>query len=406
MANAIVTTDLAAKSAVKGFVTKGKYLNTVDRSWEPEFKQTGYDPGTTIRLRRPARFTAVQSSTATPQDITEDTVSLTLLPYNVSVPWTDLEKQLSLRPEKLEERVFKPMVNTLVAKVETVLAQTMAEGSILDAGNTPGTVPANFRSASDAMARLMEQRVPDEEEIFGGYSFTAQSGLLDNTKALPNPTTQIGNQFLTGKLKNIAGVNVFGSPSVYRLTNGTILNSSTPLINGAVSSGSSVVMDAAGVSKTVTKGMAFTVANVYEVDPQTYTTLPKLKVFRVAAATTTDGSGNLTVTVTEPIYTTGTLKNVSAALADNAAVTWYNGGSASSTSYQNLIYSPASTAAVFLPPTMPEIKGLASIKTYDGIPVKAEFWRDAQNHQEYLRMDILLGVKVVRGNWIATAWGE
>lgn len=405
MANVITTTDLAAKAAVKGFYTRGKYLNTVDRGWEPEFKQTGYDPGTSIRLRRPAMFSAVQSSVATPQNINEETVTLTVLPYNVSVPWTDLEKQLSLRPEKLEERVFRPMVNTLVAKAETVIAQTMAEGALLDAGNTPGVAPSNFRTLSDGMARLMEMRVPDEEEIFGGFSFTARSGLLDNTKALPNPSTQISNQFLTGNLKNIAGVNLFGSPSVYRLTNGTGVNSDASL-SVALVAGTTQTMTSVGVSKTFLKGQAFTIADVYEVDPQTKTQLPKLKVFRVAADATSDGSENLTVTITEGVVLSGTLQNVSGAGAGGVAVTWLNGGSSGARSYQNLIYASASTACVFLPPVMPEIKGLASIKTYDGIPVKAEFWRDGGNHQEFLRMDILLGVKVVRGRWIACAWGE
>lgn len=403
--NVIATTDLAAKAAVKGFYTRGKYLNTVDRGWEPEFKQTGYDPGTSIRLRRPARVSAIQSSVATPEAIVEDTVTLTVLPYNVSVPWTDLEKQLSLRPEKLEERVFKPMVNALVAKAEIVIAQTMAESSTLDAGNSPGAAPAAFRVASDAMARLMEQRIPDEEEIFGGYSFTALSGLLDNTKALPNPTTQISNQYLTGKLKNIAGVNMFGSPSVYRLTNGTGVNSDVSL-SVILIAGTTQTMTSVGVSKTFLKGQAFTIPDVWEVDPQTKTTLAKLKVFRLAADATSDGAEALTITITESVVLTGSTRNVSGAGAGGKTVVWLNGGAAAATSYQNLIYAPASTACVFLPPIMPEIKGLASMKTYDGIPVKAEFWRDGGNHQEFLRMDILLGVKVVRGNWIATAWGE
>lgn len=406
MANTISISDLAAKSAVKGFFTKGKICNTVDRSWEPEFKQTGYDPGTTVRLRRPTRFTAVQSSIATPQNIAEDTVSVTMLPYNVSTPWTDLEKQLSLRPEKLEERVFKPMVNALISKAEIALAQAMAIGSTLDAGNTPGSIPGNFRTASDGMARIMEQRIPDDEEIFGAYTYSALSALLDNTKNLPNPSTQISNQFLTGKLKNIAGVNMFGTPSVFRLQNGTAINSSSPTINGAVSSGSTVVMASVGNNLTVKAGMAFTVAGVFEVDPQTFTPLVKLKVFRVAADATASGAGALTVTVTDPIYSSGTQQNVSIALPNSAAVLWYNGTTASASSYQNLIYSSSSTAAVFLPPVLPQIDGLAKIRTYDGIPVKAEFWRDGGNHQEFLRMDILLGIKVVRPGWIATAWGE
>lgn len=405
MANTIITTDLAAKEAVAEFHTEGMLTNTVDRGWEPEFKQSGYQPGTSIRVRRPARFSVVQSSVATPEAIVEDSLTMTVLPYNVSTLWTDLEKQLSLNPEKLAERVLRPMANALVAKCETVIAQTMAEGSTLDAGNTPGTVPGSFLSVSDAMARLSEQRVPQMGEIFGAHSYTAISKLMDNTKALANPTTQLSNQYITGKMKNMAGVNMFGSPSIYRLTNGTGVNSDASL-SVILVAGTTQTMTSVGVSKTFLKGQAFTIADVYEVDPQTKATLPKLKVFRLAADATSTGAEALTVVLTESVVLTGSTQNVSGAGAGGQAVTWYNGGSSGAKSYQNLIYTPKAVAAVFLPPVMPEIKGLASMKTLDGIPVKTEFWRDGGNHQEYLRMDILLAVKVLRGNWIVTNWGE
>ncbi len=405
MANTLITTDLAAKEAVAEFHTEGMLVNTVDRGWEPEFKQSGYQPGTSIRVRRPARFSVVQSSVATPENIVEDSLTMTVLPYNVSVLWTDLEKQLSLNPEKLAERVLRPMANALVAKAETVIAQTAAEGSTLDAGNTPGTVAGAFLSISDAVARLSEQRIPQMGEIFGAHSYTALSKLLDNTKALSNPTTQISNQYITGKVKNIAGVNMFGSPSIYRLANGTGVNSDASL-SVILIAGTTQTMTSVGVSKTFLKGQAFTIVDVFEVDPQTKTQLPKLKVFRLAADATSTGGEALTVVLTEAVVLTGSTKNVSGAGAGGVAVTWLNGGAAGALSYQNLIYTPKAIAAVFLPPIMPEIKGLASMKTLDGIPVKTEFWRDGGNHQEYLRMDILLAVKVLRGNWIVTNWGE
>ena len=150
----------------------------------------------------------------------------------------------------------------------------------------------------------------------------------------------------------------------------------------------------------------FTIPDVFEVDPQTKANLPSLKVFRLSAAATSSGGEALTVVLTEAVVLTGSTKNVSGAGAGSVTVTWMNGGASGATSFQNLIYTPKSTAAVFLPPIMPEIKGLASMKTLNGIPVKTEFWRDGGNSQEYLRMDVLMAVKVLRGNWIVTNWGE
>lgn len=410
MPNTIIISDLAAKTAAAEFETEGMAIQTTDRSWEPEFKQSGYQPGTSIRIRKPTRFTSFQSETATVNNITEEYAVVTLLQYGVATLWSDVEKQLKIDPKKLDERVLKPMANELVSKVELTILQTMANYSLMDAGSTPGTAPGTFRIAADGYARLQEQRAGMANETFGAYSYTAQAATLDGTKALFNPTTSLSNQYVTGRLKNIAGVNMYASPSVYRLTNGTILNSDTPLINGVLGAGSNVgttvIIKSAGASKTITAGMAFTVAGVTGIDPQSKTNLPSLKVFRVLTATSTDGSGDATLTITEAMVISGTTQNMSGVSGTDAAVTWYN-GTVSASSYQNLIYKKASTAVVCLPLSLPEgNNGLASIRNINGISVKSEFWRDAGNSKEYLRMDLLLGIVVLRPEWIATAWGE
>lgn len=407
MSNIIEITDLCAKEGVAEFETEAMFVNTVDRSWEPEFKQSAYEPGTQIRVRRPARYVATEGEVASVQDHKEDHIDLTLRQFHVATRWRDVEKQLSLGPKKLAERVFRPMANELMSKVETFIAQTMAEGALLDAGNTPGVVPGSFASMADGMARLLEQRPGQSSEVFGALTYTSQARLLDNTKAIPNPTTTLSSQYVKGKVKNIAGINTFGSPSIYRLENGTQVNSDTPLVNGTLVHGTNtIILKSAGASKTWTKGMALKVAGVYEIDPQSRQALPHLKVFRAASAGTTDGSGDGTVTITEYIYTSGTLQNVSGAGSTDAAVTWMNGGAASSKSYQNLIYVPRSYAFVALPLALPEIKGLATIRDEYGIPIKSEFWRDGGNSKEYLRMDILIAGAVTRGQWIAANWGE
>jgi hypothetical protein len=368
MAAVIEITDLSAKDGAAAFHTEAAFVNTVDRSWEPEFKQTSYYPGQTIRIRRPAQFSAVESEIATPEFITEDEVSVTLRQFNVATLWTDIQKQLHIGKAKLSERVFQPMASELVATVESLIAQEIAENAMLDAGNTPGTVMGSFQNIADARARIMEQRPPKNQDIFGGLSYTSEAALLNNNKSLPNPVAQISNMFLKAKINSMAGVNLFGSPSVYRLLNGTIVNSDTSL-SVALIAGTTQTMTSVGASKTVTAGMAFTIADVYEIDPQTKTQLPSLKVFRVAAAATSTGGGGLTVVLTEAVR--------------------------------------QSTALVMLPLALPEGgAGLASMSTKDGIPVKTEFWRDAGNHKEYLRMDVLVGCAVVRPNWIAVGWGE
>jgi hypothetical protein len=406
MSNTIKITDLCAKDGAAAFETEAAFFQTLDRGWEPEFKQASYSPGDTIRIKRTARFNAVESSVASPEDIVEDTISVTLRQFNVSTRWTDLEKQLSLNPAKLSERVFQPLGQELVATVESTIAEVMAKYSTLDAGNTPGTVLGAPRAIADGVARIREQRCPMNEDIFAALTYTAKAALWDNTKSLSDPSARVSNEWMNARMKNIAGANAFATPSIYRLTNGTIVNSDVSL-SVILVAGATQTMTSVGVSKTVTAGMQFTIPDVFEVDPQTKTALPSLKMFRVAAAATSTAGEALTITLTEPVVLTGSTQNVSGAGAGGQTVTWYGATAASRSFYQNLIYHKKSVALIALPLALPEgDAGLARMKTIDGIPVKSEFWRDAGNHKEYIRQDVLIGIGVLRGNWIATGWGE
>lgn len=406
MPNTIKITDLCAKDGAAAFETESAFFHTLDRGWEPEFKQSSYSPGDSIRIKRTARFSAVESAVATPEDIVEDSITVTLRQFNVSTRWTDLEKQLSLTPSKLSERVFQPLGQELVATVESTIAEVMAKGSLLDAGNTPGTVLGAPRAVADAVARIREQRCPMNEDIFGALTYTSKAALWDNTKSLSDASAKMSNEYMGARMKNIAGANCFSTPSIYRLTNGTILNSDTSL-SVALVAGTTQTMTSVGATKTVTAGMMFTIADVYDVDPQTKQALPHLKRFRVASLAESSGGGALTVVLTEAVVLSGTTQNVSGAGAGGQAVTWYGASSASLSYYQNLFYHKKSVALIALPLALPEGgAGLAAMKTIDGIPVKSEFWRDAGNHKEYIRQDVLIGIGVLRGNWIATGWGE
>lgn len=406
MSNTIKITDLCAKDGAAAFETEAAFFHTLDRGWEPEFKQSSYSPGDTIRIKRSARFNAVESAVATPEDIVEDTISVTLRQFNVSTRWTDLEKQLSLTPSKLSERVFQPLGQELVATVEATIAEIMAKNSLLDAGNSPGSVLGAPRAIADAVARIREQRCPMSEDIYAALSYTAKAALWDNTKNLSDPAGRISNEYAMARMKNIAGANAFSTPSIYRLVNGTGVNSDASL-SVILIAGATQTMTSVGASKTFLAGQAFTISDVFEIDPQTGTALPSLKVFRLSASATSTGGEALTVVLTEAVVLTGSLKNVSGAGAGSVAATWFNGTASGKSSYQNLIYHKKSVALIALPLALPEGNaGLAQMKTIDGIPVKSEFWRDAGNHREYIRQDVLIGIGILRGNWIATGWGE
>jgi hypothetical protein len=118
----------------------------------------------------------------------------------------------------------------------------------------------------------------------------------------------------------------------------------TPLVNGAaqnvaytaakdtttVPGSQSLITDGwtAAAASRVKQGDVFTIANVYAVNPVTKAVLPYLQQFTVLADGSSDGSGNLTLSIAPAIITSGAFQTVDSAPADNAALTFVGTASA------------------------------------------------------------------------------
>jgi hypothetical protein len=77
----------------------------------------------------------------------------------------------------------------------------------------------------------------------------------------------------------------------------------------------------AAAASRLKKGDVFTIANVFAVNPWTRSSTGALRQFVVTADVSSDGSGNATVDEPRLIISAGPYQNVSAAPADNAAIT-------------------------------------------------------------------------------------
>jgi hypothetical protein len=150
----------------------------------------------------------------------------------------------------------------------------------------------------------------------------------------------------------IGGVQPYVSQNVVSLTLGT--RAGTILVNGGSQNVTydsvrttytqSLVLDGLTGATTVKKGEVFTIAGVNAVNPRSKADLGYLQKFVVLADATADGSGNITLTIANPIITSGAYQTVSAAPADNAAITFM--GTASTAYAQNVIFHRGSIALV------------------------------------------------------------
>ena len=135
-------------------------------------------------------------------------------------------------------------------------------------------------------------------------------------------------------------------------------------------------------------------------NPVGKTSTGQLQQFVVTAAGTSDGSGDLTISVSPSIISTGATQTVSALPADNAALTFASGVSVSSA--QGMAWHKSAIALAFAELQKPQGVDQASVKTDKQIGVSMRFVRqwDVDSDVFKSRFDVLFGYKVVRPEWV------
>ena len=201
----------------------------------------------------------------------------------------------------------------------------------------------------------------------------------------------------------IGGVNTMMSQVVPTHTVGPL--GGTPLVNGASQNVTydtakntwtqSLITDGwtAAAANRLKAGDVFTIANVFMVNPKTKATLPILQQFVVNADVSSDAGGNLTANISPPIITSGPHQTVSAAPADNAALTIL--GTASTGYKQNLMYHKNAMALAIVPLEMPQAAYNGSRESYKGMSVRVIPIYDGTNDISKWRLDLLYGRKLI-----------
>ena len=212
----------------------------------------------------------------------------------------------------------------------------------------------------------------------------------------------MNKSYREGEIGKIGGINTFMSQNAPTFTTGPM--GGTPLVNGASQNTTydttgantqTLITDGwtAAAAARVVKGDVFTIAGVYDVNPVTKATLPILKQFVVVSNGSSDGSGNLTLTIAPQIITSGAFQTVSAAPADNAAMTFV--GTANTGYTNNLFFHKNAFALCTVPMVKPPGAVDCSRQSKNGLSVRVIPFYDGTNDKSTWRLDVLYGVKTI-----------
>lgn len=322
MANQLLTISMITAESARILSNNLVLAKVVNRDFDDEFGIPDAKIGQTINVRKPAQYTLRTGSVVDLQAQTETYAPLTFTdPIGVDLDFTSQEKTFSL--DRYSERVIKPSVVRIANGIDALGYAQM--NNIYNYYGAPGTA-LTTTTARDAVlgaiAKLYDNDVPVEDgalSFLNGSSFNAV--LSGSNASLFNPQTEISEIYVKGMQGTFGGASHYMSQLVPSHTNGVyggvpVTNSATP------QTGSSLITNGwTATSTTLNVGDVFTIGGVYAVNPQTKSQYSYLQAFTVTAKTTTDGSGNSTISMSPAIVASGPFQNVSNAAANSQTIT-------------------------------------------------------------------------------------
>lgn len=378
---------------LKNNLVMGKLVTT-------EFKNEFKKVGDTVYIKRVPEFTVRSGAIAQVQNVTEGETPIKIdRQRGIDIQFTSLEDTLTV-DQLLKSSIMEAEAAQLAQTIDSDLM-----GCTLEFPNWVGTPGQTIDSAPDFFKgpqRLDEMAVPGTNRA-GVLSPADYWALAGNFTGLYAQRDIAENALERAKIPLIGNVQPYMTQSVINLVTGSRTASASVQVDGANqdvaytavnTNGYTQTLNISGTNgQTIKAGDVFTIAGVFPVNPRTKATLPYLAQF-VNLVDVTIAGGVAALTIANPMITSGAFQTVSAAPADDAAITFMG---APTTAYpQNAIFHKSAIALVFARLTDP-FSGQASYATDPETGVSIRYWRtsDGTNDTHLHRWDVLYGVKNV-----------
>jgi hypothetical protein len=392
MANQFINTQLVSNTALAMFANNAPFVMTGSRIYQDDFQNSGYKIGDTLQVRRQNNFIVGDGSTATPQDIVETVETITVAhQYHALIAYTI--QDLSLRIEDFSRMFIQPAIQNIITQMERDICAA-AETDVYFFTGTAGTPINSFATVDLAGAKLLEQGVNIASDAYMAMTVRDGSALKS---ALLNNFTPVFNEDIVRQsaIGHLSYFDIFQSQNIIQHVAGAgprLHPGDTLTVNGAVSSGNTIVL--AGATASVTNyflpGDLISIDGVHSVNPLSRQSTGQNMQFVITQAANSSGGGAVTITVQPTIIssTSSPLQNVDVPVPNGAAVTvvpTYN---------VNVAY-PARGLDIVCPPLykLQVPYSSVAIDPETGLSLAVTQTGDILGYQNYMRLDILCGFK-------------
>lgn len=318
---------------------------------------TTYTPGQTVNLS----FAA----------LTESSVQVQIDRQSI-IPVAIDDRDLSLSISDFSSQVLAPQINTLAQEIDRYTLTKFKEIPTVGGtgATTPGVLPASIADLTLIDKTLNDQMVPVDGRVHV-VSSEANAGIL----AIPNLSrvNESGSQDVlrrasAGKVLNLDHAMCQGIDTTTH-TSGTM---TACVVNGALAAGAtSIVFDgASGAAHTLKKYDILTIAGYGNV---------------VVAADVTASSSAGTITIFDPLRS---------AVADNAAITVYDGGG-NTRQLHGAAFLPDAFEFVAVPGAMPMGGASGQVVTDGNLSMRVIFGWNTTGMVNQMTLDLFYGATLV-----------
>lgn len=391
MSNVLATTSVVAKEALAILENMLSFSSMVNRDWEDEFTSNmsrGYNPGQTINIKRPPRYTYRDGRVAVPQSTNETTIPLTLAQGGCDLQFTGAERTLSL--SKLEDKIQAAMA-TVANEIDRRgldMARLTSPNVIGVPGTAPNTALLAITAITDLNTRLDEMGAPRDKRRGLIMAPKLNGSMVVGMSGMFNPSETISRQMRQGMMVDSLGLAYAMDQNVQ-----TQLNGSQPVatgtVNGANQTGAVINVNTASITGTLTRGTKVTFAGVFAVNPQSRQSTGTLAQFVLTA----DAAAAATsISISPAMVVGGAFANVTNSPANAAVVTVFGTASAGY-SFNPAFHKDAFTLAM-VPMWAPAGgKGVVDVTQaeYKGFRIKVTEFYDGMGDVSIMRLDVLYG---------------
>lgn len=411
-ANRLLTDDKLMRESMRLLKNNLVAARLINRSAAQEFTKPR-KIGETINIKKPFRVKVRTNRTYSAKPLIDESVAITVDKIvGVDLEFEQEDRTLSIN--EFSSRYLSSAMSAIAHEVDRDLLTNLQQSAFYGSG-TPGTAISsnNFNRAYAMMEKVghptdsMTSAVIDPEDraeidiaLKGHYNEKIVADAIKKSYMGP-----------------LAGIECFSTAQQPTHTVGA--HGGTPLVNGATQSGTSLVTDGWPNSTAVLNvGDQFTIANVFEVNPQTYQSTGRLQRFTVTAAATSNGSGQATLSISPGIndgsntaldgdgnnVSLAAYQNVTAEPADNAAITVI--GTASTAYRSATLFHRDAMMFVPVPISLPESAHIKERVTDpdSGLSLLMTADYDITNFKQKYRIDFLYGRKAVYPELIHRVW--